>query len=345
MNRPDLYFSLIHARTPFPNQWVERFYRRLDEEVRSRAEPVPGLRPGSLFFATEGEARLALAGSPPGVRVLVPLYTREFLHDPPPDFSDHLYRRAEPGELPFVHPVLWDTYVPARTVGGLAQARSLGNSVQEYADCGMAALCRLNAYAVELRQLVQLLAERIVHAAQNPDQAPEWTRGEPTQEPGAPEARFIVYLVRRPGAGAEWAPFGPEPGVLGDWARRAAQRLILLPELVDYLTAPAIPAGGVPRAAGVVLLDPIALDEPVARQKIKRLFERLPAWISVVLVIGRDSEEHEAEAVRALTDEARMLAPDGVRLARNAPEFGRVIDEAIHRARNNYLRLARRDGG
>jgi hypothetical protein len=170
----DLYFSLIHARASFPNEWVERFYRRLDEEVRGRANPPPGLRAGSVHYATSREAQAAFAGEPRNARVLVPLYTREFLHDPPPDFAPYLNRRSDMADLPFVHPVLWDVYVPPREVCGFAQAVSLGDAVREYEACGMATICRHNAYASELRQIVELLADRIVRAAEHPGHVPDW---------------------------------------------------------------------------------------------------------------------------------------------------------------------------
>lgn len=336
MSRAHLYFSLIHARTSLPNQWIERFYHRLDEEVRSRAAPMPGLRPGSLYYPTEGEARRALAGDCPEVRVLVPLYTREFLHAPPPDFDDRLHRTGDAADLPFVHPVLWDAYLPARSVSGLAQARSLGDSIPEYADCGMASICRLNAYRTELTQIVELLADRLVRAAEHPDQIPDWIRLEPAPTPERePEARFCISVVRPHGRDADWTPFGPGGGSVIGRAVQTAHRLVLLPEVVSDLLTPGA-ANGVRESAGVLLLDPGTLGDPVARPVVERLLRGMPAWIAVVLVIGREPDDQAAHA-GAFAEEARALARYTTQLARNAPEFERVIDEAIHRARRNFL--------
>jgi hypothetical protein len=335
VSRPDLYFSLIHKRTSIPNQWVERFYHRLDDEVRDRATPMPGLRPGSLYFATDGDAGRAMEAGLPTVRVLVPLYTREFLHSPPADFRDYLYRPSYPTEPPFVHPVLWDAYVPARTVSGLAQAMSLGDLVREYADCGLLSICRLSAYANELRQIVELLADRVVYAAEHPEQIPRWVRAAPVPLPTTePEARFLISVIRPQGEAEAWAPFGGRPGAVADRAVLAAQRLVLLPEIVSYVSVP-VSANGTPESAGVLLLDATALDDPAARPVVLRLLPQLPAWMTVVLVFGAAGGEDRA---LDLEDEVRTLVRHGVQVARDAAEFERVIDEAIRRARRNFLR-------
>jgi hypothetical protein len=335
VSRPDLYFSLVHMRTSTPNQWIERFYHRLNDEVRNHAVPMPGLRPGSLYHATEGDARRALDAGLPFVRVLVPLYTREFLHAPPPDFNDFLYRPSYPTEPPFIHPVLWDAYIPARTVNGLAQAMSLGNAVREYADCGMLSICRLSAYADELTQIVVLLAERIVYAAEHPDQIPEWIRTGPVPLPPAePEARFLISVIQSRGDVGDWSPFGGRSGAVTDTAVLAARRLVLLPEVVSYVSVP-VSANGTRESAGVLLLDATALEDPAARPMVLRLLPQLPSWMTVVLVLGEAGGEERA---LDLEDEVRMLVHDGIQIARDASEFERVINVAIRRARRNFLR-------
>jgi hypothetical protein len=267
--------------------------------------------------------------------VLVPLYTREFLHAPPPDFSDYLYRPSYPTEPPFIHPVLWDAYVPARTVSGLAQAMSLGHFVREYADCGMLSLCRLSAYANELTQIVELLADRVVYAAEHPDQIPEWVRTGPVPLPdAAPEARFLISVIRPPGDAGEWSPFGGRPGAVTDRAVLADQRLVLLPEVVSYVAVP-VSANGTRESAGVLLLDAAALADPAARPVVLRLLPQLPSWMTVVLVFG---EAGDTERALDIEDEVRNLVPHGVQVARDASEFEQVVDEAIRRARRNFLR-------
>lgn len=324
MSRSEVYFSLIHARASFPNEYVERFHRRLDEEVRTRATPPPGLRAESLHYATEREARLALAAPDrPEARVLVPLYTREFLHDPPADFASYLFRRSDVTDLPFVHPVMWDFYVPPRAVCGIAQALSLGNAVREYEACGMATICRHNAYAAELRQIVEVLADRIVRAAEHPGHVPDWMPIEPpaVTAPSA-EARFLILLARPPGHGAAWTPYEPDGSDVIERAVHAARRLVLLPEVVDALAADL--GAETADSAGILLLDPAALHDPATRPAVEKLLRRLPAWITVVVVAGRDHRNHEP---------VERATP-----AWSAPEFARVADEAIHRARRNYLR-------
>ncbi|MCA2215728.1 hypothetical protein [Jidongwangia harbinensis] len=336
MPAPDLYFALIHARTSTPNQWVESFYHRLDLEVQSRAAPMPGLRAGSLYFPTAGEARRALDIGLPRVRVLVPLYTREFLHDPPPDFGDRLHRLGDPAEPPFVHPVLWEPHLPARRVNGLAQATSLGSSVQEYLECGMASICRLNAYTVELRRIVDELADRLVAAAENPDRMPAWLRGRPElpMPPRVPEARFLITVVQSSLRDPDWTPFGP--GSVTERARDAAQRLSLLPEIVLGTAAPSA-VNGFHESAGVLLLDAAVLDDPVNRPAAERFLRTMPPWMTVVMVIGPDHDDHAARA-HDLAAEARSMAPNGVQVARDAREFQRAIDEAVTKARRNFLR-------
>jgi len=333
---PDLYFALIHARTSIPNQWVDAFYHRLNLEVQSRAAPMPGLRAGSLYFATAGEARRALDIGLPRVRVLVPLYTREFLHDPPPDFGDRLYRLSDRAEPPFVHPVLWEAHLPARRVNGLAQATSLGNSVQEYLECGMVSICRLNAYTAELRRIVEKLADRVVSAAENPDRVPVWLQSRPElpMPPRMPESRFIITVVQAHQRGPEWTPFGA--GSVTERAMDAAQRLSLLPEILLGTAAPST-ANGFRESAGVLLLDSGVLDDPHNRPAVEQLLRTMPPWMTVVMVIGSDHGDHAARA-SDLAAQAQALARSGVQIARDEQEFQRAIDEAVTKARRNFLR-------
>ncbi|GIE87813.1 hypothetical protein [Actinoplanes regularis] len=332
MSRPDLYFALIHARQSFPNEWVGRFYRRLDEEVRSRATPLPGLRTGSIHYATEREAQAASGERGPDVRVLVPLYTREFLHDPPTDFAPYLNRRSDVTDLPFVHPVMWDVYIPPREVCGIAQAVSLGNAVREYRDCGMATICRHNAYSSELRQIVELLADRIVRAAEHPGHVPEWmlVASHPVGTP-LPEARFFISVARPPGSDTEWTPFEPDRLSVIDRAVQAARRLALLPEVIDAFDGPA--ADHETRdSAGILLLAPETLADATTRPIVEKLLKRLPQWTTVVVVAGRDQHLREPAA------RAMQLAGSSAQVARTAPEFARTVEEAIQRARRNFLR-------
>jgi hypothetical protein len=332
----DVYFSLIHARTAHPNQWVHRFYRLLDEEVRGRAEPIGGLRVGSLYFDTEAAAQQALTTELPGARVLIPLYTREFLHDPPPDFAPYLDGRPEPTRVPFLHPVMWDSYPPPRGIAGIAQARSLGATVSAYEECGMGSICRLNAFAQELKQLIDLLADRVVRAAQHPERIPDWSNAEPIASVApSGEAPFLVSVVRRSGQGTGWNPFGADRGSLADLAVDAARRLVLLPEVTDHL--PASDADGAWNAPGIVLVDLWALDDPTTRPAAKQLLLRPPPWTTIVLVVDQRHPDHNRRG-RLLVDEAISLVGPGVQIARSAPEFDRVIEEAIQRTRRNFLR-------
>lgn len=332
MSRPDLYFSLIHARASFANEWVERFYRRLDEEVRSLATPPPGLRAGSVHHLTERDARQAFTMEPQAVRVLVPLYTREFLHDPPPDFAPYLARRSGAVELPFVHPVMWDVYVPPREVYGIAQALSLGRGIREYEDCGMATICRLNAYAVELREIVELLAARIVRAAEHPSHLPDWMPIEaPAISAPSAEAAFLISLVRSAGSDPEWTPFEPERFSVIERAVRAARGFRLLPEIVDVLAGAPSPDEA-RDSAGILLLDPATLIDPGTRPVVEKLLRRLPQWTAVVVVTGHDPmlREPSAQAVR--------LSGGTAQRAHSGPEFDRAVAEAVYRARRNFLR-------
>jgi hypothetical protein len=334
---PDYYFALVHARTSIPNQWVEGFYHQLDLEVRRRADPPHGLRRGSLYYPTAGDVRWALDTTGiPRVRVLVPLYSREFLHEPPPDFGDRLYRVGDPATPPFVHPVLWEPHLPARRVNGLAQATSLGTSVQEYAEYGMVAICRLSAYTDELRQIIEELADRLVTAAENPGQVPLWLRSRaelPMPARRSPAARFLITVVRPHGHGVDWSPFGTDVGWVTDRARDAAQRLSLLPEIVLGPAAPGA-ANGFHDSAGVLLLDAAVLDDPAARLTAERMLQNMPSWMTVVMVIRPDGGDRTHE----LAAQARAMTRNGVQIARDAREFQRAIDEAVIKARRNFLR-------
>jgi hypothetical protein len=235
-------------------------------------------------------------------------------------------------EPPFVHPVMWDVYVPPREVCGIAQALSLGNAVREYEACGMATICRHNAYADELRQIVELLAKRIVRAAEHPGQLPDWI---PVEAPPAggpsPEARFLISVARPTGSDPEWTPFEPDHLSLIERAVHVARRLVLLPEVVDAFVE--LPGSEEPQdSAGILLLDPETLTDPATRPAAEKLLRGLPRWVAVVIVVGRDPR------LREPASRAAQLAGGAAQSARTAAELAQVIEEAVHRARRNFLR-------
>src|SRR4051794_2039509 len=105
----DVYFLLSHIRTATANRWVQRFQQSLDLQVQLRAEPTAGLRVGSLYYETEAAAREARqAPKQPEARVLVPLYTREYLHAPPAEYVEFVNGRIDQRGRRLLHPVFWD---------------------------------------------------------------------------------------------------------------------------------------------------------------------------------------------------------------------------------------------
>src|SRR5258705_12999 len=149
----DVYYFLSHIRTAAPNRWVQDLQVCLEREVEARANPKTGLR-GSLYFETEAAARDALRTKQPEARVLVPLYTREYLHAPPPEYAQFVNGRTDPRGRRLLHPILWDVPPGGRRAPGLAQARSLGTGIPEYEQTGLAAMCRLKAYRASYEDIV-----------------------------------------------------------------------------------------------------------------------------------------------------------------------------------------------
>ena len=173
----DVYFLLSHVRTAIPDQWVHRFHLALDLAVERRASLTEGLRTGSLYYETVAMAREHQEnGYPPGARVIVPLYTREFLHQPPPEYVEYCNGGVVGGRRPHPSGVLGRE--PGRPGGPRAGAGQVaGRRHPDYEECGLAAMCRLNAFARSYQMIIDRLAERIVAAAEHPDQRPRWVAG------------------------------------------------------------------------------------------------------------------------------------------------------------------------
>jgi hypothetical protein len=330
----DVYFYLSHVRSRVADHWIYRFHQALDLAVESKARPAAGLALGSIYLNTAGKAaRLQSSGSLPEARVIVPLYTREFLHDPPPEYKQFERAHRKGARRPCLHPVFWDANPGGRQALGLDQARTLGKDLPDYEEYGLAAMCRLNAFATSYRAIVDRLAERIVTAAEHPETSPSWAAGEDatTTEPSA-EASFVISLIAPDGQ--QWSPFPSDDATpITLQAQMAARRLMLLPEVVEYDPADAV----VRDSPGVLLIDLWAVDDARLEPRVRQALAQPPLWAGIVAVVGSRVGRPETRR-EALLDMAAELTRQSIRTIVDERDVAREIDEVIHRSRRSYLR-------
>jgi hypothetical protein len=332
----EVYFLLSHVRAAAPNEWVRRFHRSLLSRVESRARPTPGLRAESIYYETRAQALEALrAGRLQALRarVIVPLYTREFLFDPPPEFAPFLDGHADRPARLHIHPVLWDANPGNRGAPGLAQARSLGAGVPDYVDCGLLAMCRLNAFEDGYTTILDRLADRIVTAAQDPDHPPAWAAADSKTNAGErTETPFIISIIAA--EGAAWRPFGAGALTVAEFTVAVANRWRLPWEVVQFDQKS---AAEVRRAPGVLFIDPFAVDSEPHRAALGQALQQPLPWVSPVVVAEAGDDEHEAR-VRAVVERVNALAGRSLTLIRDPGDFARAVEDIVRHARRSYLR-------
>jgi len=342
----DVYFRLC---TTAPESSVRMFREALVVEVRYYAhlpEELELEEPATEERVRYPRQRLA-ATEPyrPEARVLVPLYTREFLVNPPTAFTQACAALADPARRRFLHPVLWDGLPIGVNVPGLAQAQSLGDGIDEYADLGLLSMCLLRNYVRDFKIVVERLAVRIVEAAENPGRAPVWESASvPPLDQTPPEPRFTIWVL---------SPRGPEwtlrdidaDNSVARIAARAAADLRLPSHIVDYASE-GVRDDELLRTAGIALLDPRALDDEATRPAAELILRDPPPFAPVVLVIGPHGPPDDARTAQ-LAGKARALAGRPleeihVRVARDPDRVNRQFHEelakVIQRVRQNHMR-------
>lgn len=345
----EAYFYLSHARPPSMavDHWVQVFYGDLLEAVRSLAGRNVELEIGHCDLLPPGQEReVQIDHAVSSARVLVPLYTPEYLDTPPPDRGK--FRKGK------ILPVLWAPLPPGRSVPDLAAALDLSRDLaepaqREYALHGLSALCRLSAHSDTYQAIVQRLAERIVEAAELPASI---TAVSPQLNdivvPGQSEISFIVAVIapsenrippRRqttcygPRA-TGWRPFrnGQELPI-AEYTARVAANLMMPTRIVDF----AANDNRLDTSPGVILVDPWVLAHNDGRRMLRAAFDALRQWVTLVVVVDRNDAQYETAS--AYADEVtRMTAGSGGhKVVRDVHEFEQQIGRLIVRTRRHYL--------
>ena len=348
----DIYYFLSHARTASPDRWEQQFHQQLDEQLKRFAtdRPPAGLDLTSGCFPTQADAYDPdKRWMPTRARVLVPLYTREYLHDPPVEYSEFL-RDRENRVAHHLHPVIWDPLPNGRAMEGGPQARSLGDDIPDYSSVGLAAMCRLRAYAADYREIVGRLAKRIAATAENPGRVPPWAGRDPQTGPATREARFFIAVIAPvvghlpPGrdyafygtTGHRWRPFRSRDYPIAEYAAELARSLLLLPEVTDYTLAMAT-SDEIRNSPGVLLIDPWALASIETREAVKQALRNPPPWVSIAIVADSEDPGH-VPLGKELFAEAAALAVGEVTAITSVRGFEQVIEDLVLRARRSILR-------
>ncbi len=334
-HRHDVYYFLSHIRGSVPDRWISQFNHALELAVGERADPPQGLRIGALYYETAAAARQQRQPDMPlGARVLVPLYTREFLHEAPSEYLEFCAGRLG-GSVPLrIHPVFWDANPGGRDVPGFRQARSLGADIPEYEECGLAAMCRLNGFVREYKVIINRLADRIVEAAEHPARLPGWAAADAVTGRvfTGTDTLFVVSVLAD--GWRTWNPFGDRPaGPLVDSVANLARALVLPPEIVEYDES----EDWIQQSPGVLLVDLWALEADHLRARVQRALRQPPRWASVVAVAVHRDAEHD-DRRKAIIAGAEQLAGRALTPISDRFGFEAEIAEVVQRTRRSYLR-------
>jgi FxsC-like protein len=379
-----VYFFLNYARSapvliekpltavppppPGGDYWVSAFFDRLLGAVRSRARPAPERNIG--FYDQHVSAASDLAATLTEVlrtaQVFVPLYSPGYVTKSWPRrveaaFHSRLTSAGVARPERHVVPVLW-TPVPSWWEDGspvlakaLAEARSLGEGIPEYAENGVRALCMLKPYRSALNEVMGRLADRIVEVAEDhplgPSPVPDLRQ---SRDNDRPDPSFVVTVLAptRAEAGSsggdtasygdhalDWRPFsGRQAQPLANYVADVAERLGLAASITPFPEVADLSRD----APAIVLVDPWMLRAPGGRDIVSAAFDQLPRWVLPLVV----RDEHDPRYVRS----GRGLADEAVHLLETATGavVSRVDDlvalesepsRAVTRARRAFLKL------
>jgi hypothetical protein len=329
----DVYFFISHVRNVAPNRWISACYEDLKTAVEARATPRPGLRPESIYLETRAVAeRRRAAGDLASARVFVPLYTREYLHQVPPEFDEYVHGDPARPRRPVIHPVLWDGDFGIRNAPGLSQARDLGDGIALYEEGGLAAMRRVRAYAVSYQRIIDRLAERIVTAAEDPDNVPVWVGPDSSMIIDTTRFEKFVIAILSP-QGRQWHPFGGtgHPTII-ELAAETTRQYTMQPDIQEHHATAA--DGGSP---GVLLIDIWSLDDERLRAAAMGMLRNPPPGMGRIVIAesrGGDDDARLRDRLIMVSDISR----GAIDVARSRPQYNQVISKVIHRVRNDFVR-------
>jgi FxsC-like protein len=317
------YVSYARSRRLEPDSWVRSFYADLLAAVERHATPRPGwevgfLDPGALDDSHDGKSRRALSLS----EVFVALFSEGYLTDSRAGqeraaFLARLGRVPERRRAGHFVPVLWEPPVDNRTGTEFAEARAFAAHVFEYAEHGLAALCRLRRFRAPYLELLGLLAGAIVRTAEASPIGP----GEVSVSARRGDARHGTLFVIGVLAPTKHAlPPGRQGDCYGDrpidWRPYdrpigpVAARRVPGGSFHTRVTAVALDDGQFANGPGVLLIDPWILAFADGRDRLTRTLSSLPRWVMPV-VIANNADPQYSDRGQALCAEATGLCDDG----------------------------------
>jgi FxsC-like protein len=350
----DIYFYLSHARAPsMPvDYWVRKFYDDLCVEVEDLARLDLEMEVGFAdFMPPGGERDSSVSRAINAARVLVPLYSPDYLTWPLRERATFLERLGAADEVdPHIQPVIWVPGAAESELPDVAQALELGEGFPDYAQRGLATMCRLKAYEKAYRAIVRRLAERVVEVA---EQAPLEATTPRTllevSDPATVEIPFIIAVVapiesrlpvRRSSAcygsrSMMWRPFRNSHEVpVADYTSQVARKFMLPTRIVDFAAGD----NRLDTSPGVILVDPWVLAREDGKALVRAAFEALRQWVTLVVVVDRFDPQYD-EIGSGLANDAMRLGASGQghKLARDANEFEHLIGKVVARTRRQYL--------
>ena len=297
---------------PDPDQWAGRLFGDLSAEVARLAGAGPRAPVGCHddLLSPAGDWRRAVADALSNADVFVPLYSSGWFAKswPVRERASFAGRYADPRMAErFQVPVLWVPWPSGRHEAERQAALRLAAGIDEYAEEGLLALCRLALYRRQYRSVLRRLArEIVVRAAEAPRPAPLAAALDAvTAEPACPATGITLTVAVFAAPRSPWRRAGAPELPIAEYVAAVAERLGQPARIADRPDA----AAGLDRGAALVLIDPWPAATPAGRGRVAALAAGLPAWAIVLLV----AEEHlAAPSARLNAAVAADLAAAGV---------------------------------
>jgi FxsC-like protein len=347
---------VVPAREPRirGDYWVRRFFDDLLTAVRRQT----GLDLAPMGFCDVtlpiGSDRMeAVQEALAAAKVFVPLYSPTYLARSESLSELESFRRKliDAGQSPdgdHVLPILWS---PLRAPAHQVQRRhalAVADDIDEYADNGMSALCRMDLYRAEYSEILGRLARRIDSAGRHnsvgsaaPRRLVEVTRPEPSEVPFlaaviAPTAGNLPAGRRNRagyGFGVEhWRPFPADPEVVGE-VTEVVERLSMHIEVREFVPDPAMFSD----RPGMLLVDPWILATESGAEIVRAAVGCLQPWASVVIILDGSDPQAPVQG-RTMVDEVRgILDVAAPTVFTTAAGWRRGLPEQVDRMRRRFL--------
>lgn len=323
------YFFLSFAHSPpLPRRtptdldvWVHRLFEDLSTAVTRHASTAEASGFADHLVPPDADRKAARRRALGGAETFVPLCS-------PPYFArartgtewEWFRRRMASSAVAQSHiiPVLWTPMPSESDADWLREALSLPGLPASYPDNGLQVLARLTVYRDDYLTVVDQLARRIVHLAeQDPLPSAEADDLDQIASPFKPVLPIFAVTVAAP-RGLEWHPFPEDPKpTAAQYAQDVAEQLDFAVDARSMMDADD-PAG----RPGVLLIDPLLVEDATGAEELRGFARALEPWVVPVTLGPTEADPRIATLGGKVGD---ILRQAGARQARHLGSLGEFI--------------------